>query len=180
MIAAGFSLFAVGTLQASLITYDWDFWELLVPQILRGFGLMLAMVPINNLALGTMPPEKMKNASGLFNLTRNLGGAVGLALINTVMTDRIELHAQRLHESVAWGHTAAEEMLANMTHDFSQFGSDAGAAALKEMYLLTHREAVISGLADVFYVLTWLFCALVVLAPVMRRPAGFGGGGGGH
>ena len=180
MIATGFSLFAVGTLQASLITYDWDFWELLVPQILRGFGLMLAMVPINNLALGTMPPEKMKNASGLFNLTRNLGGAVGLALINTIMTDRIELHAQRLHESVAWGHTAADEMLANMTQDFLQFGSDAGAAALKEMYLLTHREAVISGLADVFYVLTWLFCALVVLAPVMRRPAGFGGGGGGH
>ena len=57
---------------------------------------MLCMVPINNLALGTLPPERLKNASGLFNLTRNLGGAVGLALINTVLTDRTDMHYERL------------------------------------------------------------------------------------
>ena len=54
-----------------------------MPQILRGVSLMLCMVPINNLALGTLAPDRLKNASGLFNLTRNLGGAVGLAVINT-------------------------------------------------------------------------------------------------
>ena len=73
MIATGFVLFAVGTYQASYVTVDWDFWELLWPQVFRGVGLMLSMVPINNLALGTMPPQKIKNASGLFNLMRNLG-----------------------------------------------------------------------------------------------------------
>ena len=92
MIAVGFAGFGLGTLQASYITQDWDFWELLVPQILRGFSLMLCMVPINNLALGTMPPQRIKNASGLFNLTRNLGGAVGLALINTLLDKRMDLH----------------------------------------------------------------------------------------
>ena len=61
------------------LTSDWDFWELFWPQIFRGVGLMTAMIPINNVALGTLPPEQVKNASGLFNLTRNLGGAVGLA-----------------------------------------------------------------------------------------------------
>ena len=61
------------------ITRDYDFYELLVPQILRGIGMMCAMVPTNNIALGTLPPDRVKNASGLFNLTRNLGGAVGLA-----------------------------------------------------------------------------------------------------
>ena len=79
MIATGFVLFAIGTWQASFVTVDWDFWELLWPQIFRGVGLMLSMVPINYLALGTLPPTKMKNASGLYNLMRNLGGAVGLA-----------------------------------------------------------------------------------------------------
>ena len=47
------------------LTKDWDFWELFWPQIFRGVGLMLAMVPINNIALGTLPPERVKNASGL-------------------------------------------------------------------------------------------------------------------
>ena len=73
---------------------------------------MLCMVPINNLALGTMPPAKMKNASGLFNLTRNLGGAVGLALINTMLDKRMDLHLARLHESVIWGRSVAEETIA--------------------------------------------------------------------
>ena len=73
------------------------------PQVFRGVGLMLWMVPINNLALGTMPPQKIKNASGLFNLMRNLGGAVGLALINTLLDKRMDLHLERLRESVTWG-----------------------------------------------------------------------------
>ena len=70
---------------------------------------MLCMVPINNLALGTLPPTKIKNASGLFNLTRNLGGAVGLALINTLLDKRMDLHLARLHEAVTWGRAGADE-----------------------------------------------------------------------
>ena len=69
-----------GTWLASHITHDWDFHELFWPQVLRGFGLMMAMIPINNISLGTLPPERVKNASGLYNLTRNVGGAVGRSL----------------------------------------------------------------------------------------------------
>lgn len=58
------------------MTPDWDFNELLLPVALWGMSLMIAMVPISNIALGTLPPEKMKGTYGLFNLTRNLGGAV--------------------------------------------------------------------------------------------------------
>ncbi len=88
MMAIGFSGFAAGTWIVTGITKDWDFYELLWPQVLRGCSLMLCMIPINNIALGTLPPARMKNASGLYNLTRNLGGAVGLALINTALNDR--------------------------------------------------------------------------------------------
>ncbi|MBJ6942024.1 hypothetical protein JG632_18920, partial [Vibrio cholerae] len=76
---------------------------LLIPQILRGVGMMFAMVPTNNIALGTLAPERVKNASGLFDLMRNLGGAVGLAVINTVLNDRTDLHITRLQERVTWG-----------------------------------------------------------------------------
>src|SRR5882757_2269565 len=78
MIAIGLGLFALGTWQMTWMTRDYDFWELFFPQVFRGCGMMMAMVPVNNIALGTLPPSLLKNASGLFNLTRNLGGAVGL------------------------------------------------------------------------------------------------------
>jgi DHA2 family multidrug resistance protein len=178
MIASGFIGFALGTLQASLVTKDWGYNELLVPQLLRGVSLMLVMVPINNMALGTLPPERLKNASGLFNLTRNLGGAVGLALINTLMNHRMDLHLVRLHESVTWSRNVANETLANMTQAMSRLGSDAPLAALKQMAGIARREALVMALGDVFFALTVLFLALVLLVPVMRKPTHMGGGGG--
>jgi DHA2 family multidrug resistance protein len=97
IIATGLVIFALGSWQMTWITRDYDFYELLVPQILRGIGMMFAMVPTNTVALGTLPPDRLKNASGLFNLTRNLGGAVGLAVINQVLNERTDLHISRLH-----------------------------------------------------------------------------------
>ena len=67
MMVIGFISFAAGTWSMTYVTADWDFYELLIPQILRGFGLMMCMVPINNIALGTLPPARMKNASGLLD-----------------------------------------------------------------------------------------------------------------
>jgi DHA2 family multidrug resistance protein len=178
MIATGFIFFAVGTYQASFVTVDWDFWELLWPQIFRGVGLMLSMVPINNLALGTMPPQKIKNASGLFNLMRNLGGAVGLALINTLLDKRMDLHLEMLRESVAWGRRVAEDTLANMTAALASRGSDAQLAATRQLALIVRRQAEVLALADVFVVLTVLFLGCVGLAALMRRPVAAGGPGG--
>jgi len=180
MIGAAFAGFALGTWWVTFITKDWDFWELLIPQILRGVSLMMAMIPINNLSLGTLPPAQLKNASGLFNLTRNLGGAVGLALINTVLNNRWDLHLARLHESVTWASDAALEQIAGLTSALAGLGSDAEVAALKQLAALVRREALVMAFADVFYILTFLFLALVIAAPLMRRPAPGGGGGGGH
>ena len=157
LIAIGFASFAAGTYVASGITADWDFDNLLIPQVLRGFGLMMAMVPISNVALGTLPPQRLKNASGLYNLTRNLGGAVGLALINTIIDKREDLHLARLHETVSWGHNAAEETLANLTAAMAKFGSDASLAATKQLAAIVRRQALVMSIADVFYVLTIVF-----------------------
>src|SRR5262249_45573560 len=136
MIGIGFIGFALGTYQASMVTKDWDFNELLIPQILRGVCLMLIMIPITTTSLGTLPPQKIKDASGLFNLTRNLGGAVGLAVINTLLNKRLDLHLARLHEQVAWGRNAAEETLAKMTAAMARLGSDASLAATKQLALM--------------------------------------------
>jgi len=170
MMLIGFGGFAAGTYMASGITSDWDFNELLIPQILRGCSLMLCMVPINNLSLGTLPPEQLKNASGLYNLTRNLGGAVGLAVINTLLNHRLDLHLARLHESVAWGHPVAEDQLAAMQQNFSQALPDGAMSALKQLAMLVRRQANVMSFADVFLALTALFAIAGLFTILMRKP----------
>jgi DHA2 family multidrug resistance protein len=118
----------------------------------------------------------------LFNLTRNLGGAVGLAVINTMMNNRLDLHLARLRESISWGHTRAEEVLAALAGQFQARGSDAELAAVKQMAAIVRREALVFAMSDVFTALTLLFFALLLLIPLTRRPkpAPAGAGGGGH
>lgn len=177
MLALGLVGFAAGTWMASGITRDWDFWELLWPQILRGCSIMLAMVPVNNIALGTLPPAKMKGASGLYNLTRNLGGAVGLAIINTMISNRTDLHLARLHERISLGHVAAQDMLAELTQRFSELGAQAGTVALARLNAIVHREALVMAFGDLFLALTALFIVLAMATILLKKPSQAAGGG---
>ncbi len=180
ILIAGFLIFALGSWQMTFMTKDWDFWELFWPQVFRGVGLMLSIVPITQTALGTLPPAMVKNASGLFNLMRNLGGAIGLAAINTLINDQTDLHLARLHESVNWARGPAVERLNDLTAYFRDYGSDAQNMALKQMMLIVRQQATVMAFADVFWMLAILFVALAVLGLVFKRPAANAGGGAGH
>src|SRR6516165_8012522 len=169
IIAFGLITFAMGSYQMTWITRDFDFYELLVPQILRGIGMMCAMVPTNNIALGTLPPDRVKNASGLFNLMRNLGGALGLAIINQVLNDRTDLHITRLQERVTWGNTTAVELL-NMLTQRAQGLGDATLMALKQLSQIVHRQAVVMSYGDTFFMLTLFYCALSLLVVFVNKP----------
>jgi len=162
------------------ITRDYDFYELLVPQILRGIGMMFAMVPTNNIALGTLAPERVKNASGLFNLMRNLGGAVGLAVINTVLNDRTDLHIARLQDRVTWGNTTATETLNMFMQKFQGLG-DSSLMAMKQLSQIVHRQAVVMSFGDAFFILTLFYLGLSLLVTLLNKPASpFGAGGDAH
>ena len=177
IIAAGLVIFALGSWQMTTITRDYDFYELLVPQILRGIGMMFAMVPTNNIALGTLAPDRVKNASGLFNLTRNLGGAVGLAVINQVLNERTDLHISRLQERVTWGNATATETLNMFTQRMQGLG-DASLMAMKQLSQIVHRQAVVMGYGDAFFMLTLFYFGLSVLAMVLKKPAMLSSGSG--
>jgi MFS transporter, DHA2 family, multidrug resistance protein len=179
IIAFGLIVFGIGTWQMTGITKDYDFYELMLPQILRGIGMMCAMVPTNNVALGTLPPDRVKNASGLFNLTRNLGGAVGLALINQILNQRTDLHIARLQERVNWGNATAVETLNNFTQNMQGKG-DAALMAMKQLSQIVHRQAVVMGYGDVFFMLTFFYFGLSLLVILLKKPAALPGGGGGH
>jgi MFS transporter, DHA2 family, multidrug resistance protein len=178
MMMVGFFGFAAGTLAMSQLTADWTFGELLVPQILRGVSMMLCMVPINNLALGTLPVNRLKGASGLFNLTRNLGGAVGLALINTILTNRTALHTERLSEHVNWNNPAAVSQFNSMAANNAASGLDGAAAATKQLANMVRQQAYVLSFVDVFLLLTALFGLLAFATLLMKKPAKVAGGGG--
>jgi DHA2 family multidrug resistance protein len=170
IIATGLIIFAAGSYQMTWITRDYDFYELLLPQILRGVGMMLAMVPTNTIALGTLPPDRVKNASGLFNLTRNLGGAVGLAVINQVLNDRTDLHIARLQDKVTWGNATATETL-NMLAQRLQGMGDSALMALKQLSQIVHRQAVVMGYGDAFFMLTLFYVCLSLMVMLLKKPA---------
>jgi MFS transporter, DHA2 family, multidrug resistance protein len=170
IIATGLVIFALGSWQMTSITRDYDFYELMLPQILRGIGMMLAMVPTNNIALGTLAPDRVKNASGLFNLMRNLGGAVGLAIINQVLNERTDLHIARLQERVTWGNATATETLNMLTQRLQGVG-DAALMAMKQLSQIVHRQAVVMGYGDAFLMLTLFYFSLSLLVMVLKKPA---------
>ena len=170
MMMIGFIGFAAGTYLMTGLTADWDFYELLLPQILRGCSMMLCMVPINNLALGTLYPSHIKNASGLFNLMRNLGGAIGLAVINTMLMRRGDLHYAQLSEHLNWGNREAQEMLANLTAKFNAAGMDGANIALMKLSGMVRQQATLMSFIDVFMILTVLFVSLAFFATMMKKP----------
>ncbi len=95
---AGFALFAVGLAMSSWDTPRADYDEMFYPQIVRGIAIMLCLLPPTRIALGGLPQVCVPDASALFNLMRNLGGAVGLALIDTVLFGRAPGHGLALAE----------------------------------------------------------------------------------
>jgi len=176
LIFFGLALFAFSTFDLTRITGDWAFGELFLPQALRGVALMSCMIPINMIALGTLPPQRIQNASGLFNLMRNLGGAFGLAGINTVLQNREVLHASRLSDHVAWGSGVAEETLSGMTQSLEPvLGPDAGAGALSRLAGMVQRQALVMSFADIFLILAVLFAVMVFLVPLVQAPKGGAG-----
>jgi MFS transporter, DHA2 family, multidrug resistance protein len=92
----GFAVFGIGLGLSSLQTRDTDFDAMFWPQVIRGAAIMLCFLPPTRVALGHLPVERLPDASSLFNLMRNLGGAIGIALIDTVIWSRAPLHADKL------------------------------------------------------------------------------------
>ena len=176
VICVGVSLWWLGHL-----TSQDAFWELMGPQMLRGFGTMLCMVPTNQLALGTLPPAQIKNASGLFNLMRNLGGAIGLASINTVATARERLHTLHLSEQITWARSAATNAVHGMSFILRpELGDNTQLAVIKRLSLMVQRESLTLTYNDVFLIIAVIYFASVPLTFLLRKPSSVGGGGEAH
>jgi DHA2 family multidrug resistance protein len=105
--AFGFGLFAVGLGWSAFESRAADYDEMFWPQVLRGFAAMFCLLPPTRLALETLPHKQVPDASGLFNMMRNLGGAVGIALIDTILYGRTDGHVEAIRQRLAAGDVTA-------------------------------------------------------------------------
>ena len=111
LTAAGFGLFAVGIAYSAVQTPLTDGPEMFWPQIVRGSAIMFCLLPPTRLALGDLDKDRVPDASGLFNLMRNLGGAIGLALIDTVIYSRVATHSLTIVEKLKAGDMATAQFI---------------------------------------------------------------------
>src|SRR5580704_17619855 len=144
MLAIGLGLFAFSMYLTATLTNQTGFWELFVPQAVRGLGLICCYLPANMIALGTLPADKMRNAAGLYNLTRDLGGAIGLATIVTIRNQRLHFYWNRLIEDVNPARAPVRQFVDAQTSRFdSLIPGDPGRAAVKMLANLVQREALV-------------------------------------
>jgi DHA2 family multidrug resistance protein len=173
LMAFGFLCFTLSMWTFTPITHEWGWKELLIPQALRGFGQQFAVAPVIILALGSLAPERLKLASGLFNLMRNLGGAIGIALCGTLLNDRSNVHFLHLAERLNGSNEAAQALLARVAAtDTSRWSGDSvhgATAALRQLWSLTFREAQTQAFADTFLAIMVVLILAASFIPLMRK-----------
>ena len=180
----GFGLVGVGLGQGIHVTKDWGFSEFVVLQILRGLGAMIAMIAASQMSISTMPISLMKDASGLVNLIRNVGGAVGLALITTILTHMQPSHFMDLASSVSSASMEAQNMMTGLTSMMTEGGSlDPAGAGRKAFSYMLHRQALTMAFGDAFMFLSagcFVAIGLALFAAPTKQDQTTPSGGGGR
>ncbi len=146
--------------------------DMVIAQILRGLGYMLCAFPSNMIAMGNLPVDQIRGASGLFTLVRNLGGAIGLAILNTQLIARQSLHISRLSDMVNDGRgsiSAAVEGLGAYINDRVGGTIDGSLAAIKMMQGLTQVQAAALTFADMQMMMTGVCVAALFCLFLVRR-----------
>jgi len=171
LLTFGFFVFGLTTLYFGSITLDISPTTLLLPILITGFGLSFVFVPINTAAYGTLRNEQIGNASGLFNLMRNVGGSIGISLASTLLTRRTDVHQNLITNSVPQTGQNFQNSLAATTHAltgyFGQTNAKHPAEAL--LYRELGRQALSWAFVDVFRWLSLLSFGCIAIVWLFKK-----------
>src|SRR5881409_151267 len=172
MLAGGCLLSAVATTLMARLTLGMDYWSLAWPRFIQGFSMGFIFVPLQTLTLATIRLERLGNATAAYNMVRNVGGSVGIALATTLLVRRSQEHQTTLIAHVdVWSPDTARRLKEWTAHFMSQ-GADsftAGRQALAMLYCRTTEQAQVLAYADDFWLISIVFVAILPLIPLMRR-----------
>ena len=168
LAGAGGTLFWFGSLNLQA-----GYWDYFWPQLVQGFAMAFLFVPLTTLTMDGIRPEAMGNATSLYNLIRNVGGGVGIAMATTLVSRFGQVNMQRLSEHVDMYGAASTGMLRQMTQAFIARGGDpvmAQQQALAVLYGVTQRQASMLSFIQMFRLLGLVLLALIPLILLLRRP----------
>jgi DHA2 family multidrug resistance protein len=173
VITIGLSLFALSLWLTSHMSSEWGFAELFWPQAVRGLAVMLCIVPSVGMALEGFAGNELRYASGLFNLMRNLGGAIGIAMVNTWVGDYARIQAERFGEALGRSPEAAQQVIGGLAQQIGGLTPDPDRAMLMARALMgrvVEKQALTLAFDDVFRLMSWMFVAALVMVPFCRPP----------
>src|SRR5271168_2584922 len=183
IIGFGFALFAASNFMNIYMTPDYGSDQLFWPNVVRAVGQALAFAPLSAVATAGIEAENAGSASGLFNMMRNLGGAVGIALLQTFLTKREQYHSNVLTPSVSLFAQATRTRIEQLTQYFINHGvterADAAHRAFVAIGGIVQKQAFILAFSDTFYLMG---AALLValMAVLFLKKAGHLDAGGAH
>jgi DHA2 family multidrug resistance protein len=153
-MVCGFLMIAYGMWLGHGVTADWGFWEFASLQAFRGCGVMIAMIATTQLTMSTLEQQMVKDASGFVNLSRNVGGAIGMAMLSTTLSTQTAVHMGALTSRISIASSQAQDMLSGLTMRFQQMGvTDPEGAAYKAFHAMIQKQASILAFGDAFVML---------------------------
>ncbi|WP_263368253.1 DHA2 family efflux MFS transporter permease subunit [Edaphobacter bradus] len=182
LMTFGFGIFGLTTLYFGNVTLDISPTTLVLPILITGFGLSFVFVPINNAAYGTLRNDQIGNASGLFNLMRNIGGSIGISLAQTLLTRRSAVHQNLIINSVPRSGQQFQNSLQLVTQFLTGWygHSNAAAPAQTTMYQQLQRQASNWAFVDVFRWLSVLCFLCVIVVWTLKKVTPGKGPAGAH
>jgi len=151
------------------------YWDIFWPQLVQGAGLSLLFVPLTTVSMDPIPRERMGNATSLFNLMRNIGGSIGIAVTGTLVARGRVATAALMGSHVTAYDPATQSLLAQARAAFLAAGADAVTAtnrAYATIGGMVQRQAAMVSFVSLFQLLGIIFFAMLPLVLLMRRPQG--------
>ena len=184
LIGVGFALFAASNFMNITMTTDYGSDQLFWPNVVRAVGQALAFAPLSAVATASIEAENAGSASGLFNMMRNLGGAVGIAMLQTFLTKREQYHSNVLMQSVSLFGQATRSRVEQLTQYFIHHGAidpaDASHRAMVAIGQIVQKQAYILAFSDTFFVLGAALIIALVATLLLKKLGHVAPVGGAH